>query len=440
MVDWDNDGRLDLMVNSENALWYRNCEDRDGRVVLKRIGNVSNRNISGHTTSPAVADFDRDGIPELLIGAEDGRLYHLGRQDAIEYSGDRLQARAPMEKPEPKFPGWIGEEFIYTQASFPQCHASTLVETSRGLVAAWFGGTREKDPDVGIWSSYHDGSGWSAPREWANGVQSEGKRHPTWNPVLFQPPGDAPTLLFFKVGPDPRTWWGEMMISYDRGRSFRERRRLPEGIDGPVRCKPILLPDGTLLAGSSTEYDGWTVHFEKVQLTRGLPAGTWRRIGPINTREEFNAIQPTFLEHPEGKLQVLCRTREGVVATSFSTDDGETWSRMEALDLPNNNSGIEAVTLSDGRHLLVYNHLGSGDTGWGRRGMLNLAVSSDGRQWHKVGVLEQEESAEFSYPAIIQTADGLVHLTWTWKRQRIKHAVVDPAKIQVGERLSVAAW
>ena len=440
VVDWDGDGRLDLMVNSENALWYRNCQDRDGLVVLKRIGNVSKRNISGHTTSPAVADFDRDGVPELLIGAEDGRFYHLRKQDAIEHSGDQLQARAPMEKPEPKFPGWVSEEFIYTQASFPQCHASTLVETSRGLVAAWFGGTREKDPDVGIWSSYHDGSGWSAPREWATGIQSEGKRHPTWNPVLFQPPGDAPTLLFFKVGPDPRTWWGEMMISYDRGRSFRERRRLPEGIDGPVRCKPILLPDGTLLAGSSTEYDGWTVHFEKVQLDGGLPTGTWQRIGPINSREEFNAIQPTFLQHPEGKLQVLCRTREGVVATSFSGDGGETWSGMEGIDLPNNNSGIEAVTLADGRHLLVYNHLGSGITGWGRRGMLNLAVSSDGRQWHKVGILEQEENAEFSYPAIIQTSDGLVHLTWTWKRQRIKHAVVDPAGIQAGERLSVAAW
>jgi predicted neuraminidase len=440
MVDWDGDGRLDLLVNSENALWYRNSQDRNGLIVLKRIGNLSERNISGHTSSPAVADFDGDGVPELLIGAEDGRLYYLRKQDAIGYSVDQLQARAPREPADAKFPGWISEEFIYTQAPFPQCHASTLVETSRGLVAAWFGGTREKNPDVGIWSSYHDGSGWTAPREWANGIQFEGRRHPTWNPVLFQPPGDAPTLLFFKVGPDPRTWWGEMMVSYDRGRSFRERRRLPEGIDGPIRCKPVLLPDGTLLAGSSTEYDGWRVHFEKVRLSGGVPSGAWRRIGPINTPEEFNAIQPTFLRHPERKLQVLCRTREGAVATSFSHDDGDTWSNLEAIDLPNNNSGIDAVTLADGRHLLIYNHLGSGETGWGRRGMLNLAISPDGLQWRKVGILEQEENAEFSYPAMIQTADGLVHMTWTWKRQRIKHAVVDPAKIKAGEPLSLEAW
>jgi predicted neuraminidase len=231
-----------------------------------------------------------------------------------------------------------------------------------------------------------------------------------------------------------------MMVSYDRGRSFRDRRRLPEGIDGPVRCKPILLPNGMLLAGSSTEYDGWRVHFEKVNLFGGLPTGTWRRIGPINTKDEFNAIQPTFLTHPGGKLQVLCRTQEGVIATSFSEDEGETWSKMTGIDLPNNNSGIEAVTLADGRHLLIYNHLGAGDTGWGRRSMLNLAVSEDGLTWRRVGILEQEQGAEFSYPAIIQTSDGLVHMTWTWKRQRIKHAVVDPTKIVPGELLSTEPW
>jgi hypothetical protein len=259
--------------------------------------------------------------------------------------------------------------------------------------------------------------------------------------VLFQPPGDAPTLLFFKVGPDPRSWWGEMMVSYDRGRTFRDRRRLPETIDGPVRCKPVLLPDGeTLLCGSSTEYDGWRVHFEKARLFDGQPHGTWKRIGPINSADEFNAIQPTFLRHPDDKLQVLCRTREGVIATSFSEDGGETWSKLEATTLPNPNAGIEVANLDDGRFLLIYNHLGSGITGWGRRGMLNLAISKDGRQWRKVAVVEQEKGAEFSYPAIIQTNDGLVHMTYTWKRQRIKHVVVDPAKIEAGEVLEGRDW
>ena len=441
VVDWDGDSRLDVLVNSQNAIWYRNCETRDGKIVLKNLGNLARRNVAGHTSSPAVCDFDKDGKPDLLVGAENGRIYHINHNDCIQYSGDQLQARPAKPKPEPKFPGFVGEDFVFTKARFPQCHASTICETTRGLVVAWFGGTKEKDKDVGIWVSYHDGTRWSGPKEWAHGVQHEGLRHPCWNPVLYQPPGDAPTLLFFKVGPDPASWWGEMMVSYDRGRTFRQRRRLPEGIDGPVRCKPILLPDGeTLLCGSSTEYDGWRVHLEKTELFDGQPHGTWKRIGPINSADDFNAIQPTFLQHPEGKLQVLCRTKESVIATSFSKNGGETWSKMEAINLPNPNSGIEVVTLNDGRHLLIYNHLGSGKTGWGRRGLLNLAVSDDGLEWRKVAVLEQEERAEFSYPAIIQTKDGLVHMTYTWKRQRIKHVVVDPAQVQAGEVLSKDNW
>ena len=441
VVDWDGDGRLDVLVNSENALWYRNCADSGSKIILKRVGNLAKRNVAGHTSSPAVCDFDKDGKPDLLVGAENGRIYHIRHDDCIEFTDEQLKARPPKKIPAPRFSGLVSEEFVFTKARFPQCHASSICETSRGLVVAWFGGTREKDKDVGIWVSYHDGNGWTSPREWANGIQYEGHRHPCWNPVLFQPPGDSPTLLFFKVGPDPRTWWGEMMVSYDRGRSFRDRRRLPEKIDGPVRCKPILLGDGkTLLCGSSTEYDGWRVHFEKATLEGGVPVGTWRRIGPINSADEFNAIQPTFLRHADGKLQVLCRTKESVIATSFSEDDGDTWTPMMATNLPNPNSGIEVVSLRDGRHLLIYNHLGSAKNGWGRRGMLNLAISEDGIRWRKVAVLEQEERAEFSYPAIIQSDDGLVHMSYTWKRQRIKHVVVDPAKLSVGESLSLENW
>src|SRR5262245_52226769 len=82
----------------------------------------------------------------------------------------------------------LKSEFIYEKAPFPQCHASTIAESKSGLVAAWFGGTEEKHPDVGIWVSYFDDGKWTVPVEVANGVQGEGKpRLPTWNPVLFQP-------------------------------------------------------------------------------------------------------------------------------------------------------------------------------------------------------------------------------------------------------------
>ena len=448
VVDWDGDGRLDVLVNSENAAWYRNCENRDGTIVLKKIGNLARRNVAGHTSSPAACDFNQDGQPDLLVGAENGRLYYAAHEDCVAYAGDQLVAATDTSVAAAAdsgvvehFPGFVSEDFVFSNASFPECHASSICQTSRGLVSAWFGGTKEGKTDVGIWVSYHDGSGWSAPKEVANGIQHDGLRYPCWNPVLYQPPGNAPTLLFFKVGPNPREWWGEMMVSYDRGRTFRERRRLPEGIDGPVRCKPVLLADGkTLLCGSSTEYDGWRVHFERTTLTQGQPSGTWQRVGPINSKEEFNAIQPTILQHKDGRLQVLCRSQESVITTSFSDDQGRSWSKMKAIDLPNPNSGIDVVTLTDWRHLMIYNHLGSGATGWGRRGLLNLAISDDGLTWRKAAVLEQEEKAEFSYPAIIQTDDGRVHLSYTWKRQRIKHVVIDPAKLMTAEVLTRANW
>jgi predicted neuraminidase len=342
-----------------------------------------------------------------------------------------LTAISAAEPPQPRFPGLVSEEFVFTKATFPQCHASTICETSSGLICAWFGGTEEQAKDVGIWVSHHDGTSWAAPRESANGVQHADLRHPCWNPVLFQPPGNASTMLFFKVGPSPSKWWGELLVSHDQGRTFGDRKRLPEGFDGPVRCKPILIDnDKTLLCGSSTEYDGWRVHFEKLNLTNDQ----WKRIGPINSKTEFSAIQPTFLQHPKGKLQVLCRTKQGVIATSFSEDKGETWSKMTAIDMPNPNSGIDVVTLKDGRFLMIYNHLKK------YRNMLNLAISDDGVLWKKVCAVENEKNGEFSYPAIIQSKDGLVHMTYTWRRQRIKHVTIDPARIQIGAPLTKAPW
>ncbi|MDF1815130.1 MAG: exo-alpha-sialidase, partial [Verrucomicrobiales bacterium] len=442
VVDWDGDGRLDILTNSENAVWWRNCKDAEGgKVILKKIGNLAKRNVAGHTSSPTVGDFDKDGKPDLIVGAENGRIYYIKHDDCITYPADKLEAREPMKADDPIFPGLISREFIFTKAKHPQCHASTIVETSRGLVAAWFGGTREKNPDVGIWSSYNDGAGWSGPREWANGIQHDELRHPTWNPVLYQPPGDTPTMLFFKVGPNPGEWWGEVMFSYDRGRTFRDRARLPQEIDGPVRCKPLLLEDGTLLCPSSTEIDNdWRFHFEKcTNLDHPELGNSWKRIEP--EKQPFQVIQPTLLTLPDGTIQAMFRSKNEMIVQSFSKDQGETWSEMEDSNLPNNNSGIESLTLKDGRHLLLYNHMGGNKKdGWGKRNAIHLAVSEDGREWKAVGIVEQEEKGEFSYPAMIQTKDDLVHMTYTWKRNRVRHVVLDPAKIEAGKTLSKEPW
>lgn len=442
VVDWDGDGRLDILTNSENATWWRNCKDSDGgKVILKKIGLLAKLNVAGHTSSPASCDFDKNGKPDLLVGSENGRIYFAKHEDCIQYSNDKIQAREPKKAAAPRFPGFVKEEFVFTKSSFPQCHASTICETPRGLVCSWFGGTRERDKDVGIWTSYNDGAKWSSPKEVANGIQHKDLRYPCWNPVLFQAPGDSPTMLFFKVGPNPRDWWGEVIASYDYGRSFRDRKRLPEAIHGPVRSKPILLPDGNLLCPSSTEHNhDWRDHFEILSNFDRMETGSsWKRVE--QKEQPFQVIQPSLLTHPDGTIQALSRSKNEVIVESYSKDNGKTWSPLKAIDLPNNNSGIEALTLNDGRHLLLYNHTGGQKKdGWGKRNVLNLAISDDGKIWKAAAYVENVEKGEFSYPAMIQSKDGLVHMSYTWMRQRIKHVVIDPTKLKAGNVLTIGAW
>lgn len=319
----------------------------------------------------------------------------------------------------------VKAEFVFEQAPFPSAHASTIVETPGGLVAAWFGGTQEKNPDVGIWLSRFDGSMWSEPVEVANGVQPNGKRYPCWNPVLFQP-SNGPLLLFYKVGPSPSEWWALVRMSADAGRTWSAATKLPPGILGPIRAKPVELRPGVLLAGSSSEQDGWVVHMERftgawTADALGSPR-SWEKTGPLNDPKEFGAIQPTILVHSASSLQILCRSRQGVIVESSSQDEGRAWAHMTATALPNPSAGIDSVRLKDGRFLLVYNPSKTG------RERLDIAVSPDGRIWRSALTLENS-AGEYSYPAMIQTRDGMVHVTYTWRRERIKHVVIDPSRL-----------
>jgi predicted neuraminidase len=319
--------------------------------------------------------------------------------------------------------GLVSEEFIFESAPFDSCHASTIAETKQGLVAAWFGGSHEGMPDVGIWFSRREGNSWTVPVEVADGVYDTTKRLPCWNPVLFQPK-DGPLLLFYKVGLSPSGWWGMLKSSTDAGKTWSAGRRLPDKILGPIKDKPIQLADGTLLCPSSAEgKDGWRVHFE-CTFDFGL---TWETTGPLNDGIKISAIQPSILTLKDGNLLALGRTRQKRIFEIHSTNAGKTWSEMKLTDLPNPNSGTDAVTLKDGRHLLVYNHTSID----GCRTPLNVAISPDGKDWKSAYVLEDRSGAEFSYPAVIQSEDGLVHITYTWERRRIKHAVLDPQKLEL---------
>lgn len=308
----------------------------------------------------------------------------------------------------------VRSEFIYESAPFPSCHAATIVQTTSGkIMASWFGGTAESNPDVGIYLSELRGQKWSTPQEVAVGTTPTGERRACYNPVLFQP-SKGPLLLFYKVGTGPQTWWGMLTISEDDGHSWSKPERLPEGVFGPIKNKPMELPDHTLICPSSTEDHGWRVHFE---YTKDF-GKTWTVGDPVNDGTSIGAIQPSILRLSNTHLRAIGRTQQGYLFTVDSTDQGKTWGPMSLTDVLNPNSGTDAITLKDGRHLLVYNNTKTG------RSPLNVAVSEDGQVWKPVLTLENE-AGEYSYPSLIQAKDGLVHIVYTWQRKRIKHAVID---------------
>ena len=174
-----------------------------------------------------------------------------------------LALLAPVWAASPRSEAVLESDFIYEIAPTPECHASTIVETKSGLVAAWFGGQYDGHPEVGIWVSRRKAGQWGKPVEVANGVQPDGRRYPTGNPVLFQPTGE-PLMLFYKVGPNPVKWWGMLMTSKDDGKTWSAPRRLPEGILGPIKNKPVQLGwKGGLLCPTSTVDGGCRVCLER---------------------------------------------------------------------------------------------------------------------------------------------------------------------------------
>jgi len=335
----------------------------------------------------------------------------------------------------------VREEFIFERGPTPACHASTIAETAQGFVAAWFAGTREKAPDVGIWMARHDGHRWSAPERVATGRMPDGTPCACWNPVLFRP-REGPLLLFFKVGPDETQWWGEVLTSIDNGQKWSAPARLRDGILGPIKNKPVQLTDGAIISPSSTEesrpmpggntVDLWQAHLE-VSSDR---AQTWTKIGPLADPGKASVIQPTVLVHDDGRLQILCRSEVGRMQEAWSTDHGRTWSAIGPASLPNPSAGFDAVKLRDGRFLLVYNHTDKDDDE--ARRVLNVALSRNGRDWTAALVLENQPG-EFSYPAVIQAADGFVHVTYTWKRTHIRHVVIDPTLLE-GRPIRNGQW
>ncbi|MBO5625549.1 MAG: family 78 glycoside hydrolase catalytic domain [Prevotella sp.] len=411
---------------------------------------------------------------EATLYLPDGTKKTLGSgsYDLNESAPDRIammNAKGRQVSGSPTAGRILADEWLYEEADFPQCHSASIVETTKGdLVATYFGGTKERNPDVSIWVSRKPKGSktWTAPQMVADGVElkplkpnPEGKvsqvvtpqkpafkgkfmpipewaswktnrgeaaignnyREACWNPVLYQVPGGE-LQLYFKIGPNVAGWKGWVCRSKDGGKTWSQREPLPDGIYGPVKNKPVL-SKGRLIAPTSDERDGWKLYFEYSDDM----GKTWKRSPFVEADEGMKAIQPSIIFLPDGRLQAVCRTRSRHVGITYSSDNGETWSKLQLIDTPNNNSGIDAVTLQDGSFAMICNHWPiEPDKEKGARTPLALLKSKDGIHWEHWMTLEDSPISQYSYPSIIQTKDGHIHVVYTWRRERVKHVEILP--------------
>lgn len=464
-------------------------------IIMKpnfEIQNISHARVSYRTPYGKVSSHWKKTLQHLewdiIIPANTTAEVHLpgGKVEQIGSGNYHYSVRIA-----PSSPAIVQDQFLYEQASFPECHGATIVELKNGdLVASFFGGTKERNPNCCIWvcRKPKGAEAWSAPYLAADGVFSlndpqaalagitaastpasagpvastfrgdtaQARRKACWNPVLFQVPG-GDLLLFYKIGLKVADWSGWLVRSKDGGKTWSRREPLPKGFLGPIKNKPEYV-NGRIICPSSTEgASGWRVHFE-ISDDKGK---IWKMVGPLQAElsvptalrkagsaanvddqeggeaikgegaKPIYAIQPSLLRHRDGRLQVLCRTRNAQIATAWSKDNGDTWSKVTLLDVPNNNSGTDAVTLADGRHVLVYNDFSTlPGTPKGPRTPLCLAISQDGVKWENILTLEDSPISQYSYPSIIQGKDGKLHAIYTWRRQRVAYKAIDLDKLK----------
>lgn len=353
---------------------------------------------------------------------------------------------------EPQKAGVLEDRLIYAEAPYPQCHAATIEQMTDGrMIAAWFGGSYEGADDVCIYTSVRERDGrWSEPLRAADGILNDTLRKACYNPVLYQLKG-GDLALYFKIGKRVADWRGYYVTSADGGRTWSERRELQEGFLGPVKNRPVRIGN-RIIAPSSTEVGGWKLHFE----LSDDEGKTWRMVGPLPAEEGWmtsdlqpdgtpaegkrlrplSVIQPSVLVLKDGTLRAYARTRNGLAAVTESRDRGETWSTVQLTEIPNNNSGLDAVNLKDGRFIMIYNKVRTAPgLPKGARTPLCVALSDDGRTWYDSITLEDSPIGQYSYPTVMCDRDGMVHIVYTWRRLRVKYVMLDPAKLPVGERI-----
>ena len=299
-------------------------------------------------------------------------------------------------------------------------YSPTIVQTADGLLVAWVGASQVDGPDACIYLARKQGNTWSVPQKVASTIHAKtGIQKACSSPVLFKP-ANSSLMLFYRTENAKGQVRGMLALSGDNGSTWFPAKALPMWNYGPARVKPIELDGGKLLVGSDTHSAGWRVHVE-----RGSPfrqSWGWSRTRILSSAIIHNAREPVLLDHGGGHIQMLCPTRRGYLAESWSSDSGESWDPFERTALPNPDGGIDVVKLEPRKFVMVYQHSNR------ERGVLNLATTEDGKQWSAVGVVENRPGRNYAEPALVRGADGNLHLVYCEDQSQIHYVALDPSR------------
>ncbi len=386
-----------------------------------------------------VKHFGARFVPEVYLLDRRGVLvYHGGLQDGAARRGfaaaiESVLAKrplatstmpvegTPLDKPgsAPKSDNpygsiWFAAEQVFESIPLaPAHHCSTICEAANGdLLCLWYGGSYESADDQAIFLARKrpDDKRWSTPQ-----VLLQNAVAPPGNGVIFRDTTERLWIVWCRMeGTRPMRrggGWDRCRLfartSTDQGVTWSEDRPMfDEELWCVPRNPPIVLADKTLLLpveGLQGKVEG--SHFLR------LPSdtSTWQRAGFTD-----GGSQPAVVQRCDNSILALLRHARHITQVE-SSDGGLTWNRAVDTPLENPDSGITMTRLTNGHLVLVYN-----DSQTSRTPLSITRSIDEGRTWEKPLRLESNPG-EYSYPSIIQSTDGRLHLTYTYRRYAIKH-------------------
>jgi predicted neuraminidase len=318
-------------------------------------------------------------------------------------------------------------------AMAPIAHASSLTELADGrLAAVWYAGSGEGALDVKLWFSIRDAEGWSPPRVVATpadtsaGVGAYVRK--LGNPVIYAR-GKRLHLWYVSVAAGG---WSGSSISYkssdDDGQNWLSAERLTTSplfnLGTLVRGPPVALADGGF--GLPVYQELFTRRAEWLRID-----ASGRTLDKVRLPSPAPGLQPSVAATDAQNGLALLRsgdTQRGVVMADVTADGGASWHQVASLPIANRNTSLALLRLGSGRLLLAANP-------YEGRSLLQLFLSNDdGNNWWPARVIEDDpnKTAEYSYPALVQTRDGRIHLSYTFQFRTIAHAIFTEAALTEG--------